>query len=42
MSRGEYAEAESVLKTAEQKCIQSLEDDGVPEDEIEDEVSIIR
>jgi signal recognition particle subunit SRP72 len=42
VGKGQFAEAESILLDAEKECVQTLEEDGVPEEEIEDEVSIIR
>lgn len=40
--RGILIEAEKKLRAAEKMCRESLEEDGVPEDEIEDELGIIR
>ncbi|XP_043269897.1 signal recognition particle subunit SRP72 isoform X2 [Venturia canescens] len=40
--RAILVEAEKKLRAAEKMCRESLEEDGIPEDEIEDELGIIR
>ncbi|XP_047114553.1 signal recognition particle subunit SRP72 [Schistocerca piceifrons] len=42
ISRGQYQEAEKKLKIAEKLCRESLEDDGASEEDIEDELGIIK
>jgi len=42
IGRGEYAEAEKKLRVAEKMCKEMLEDDGASEEDIEEEVAIIK
>lgn len=41
-NRGKYLEAEKKLRTAEKMCRETLEDDGASEEEITEEIDVIR
>lgn len=42
IAQRQYQEAEKKLKIAEKLCRESLEEDGVSEEDIEDELGIIK
>lgn len=42
VGRGQFADAERKLKVSEKLCRESLEEDGTGEEEIEDELRIIK
>lgn len=42
LGEGKLTEAEAQLRQAETLCRKSLEDDGVPEEDIEDELALIK
>ncbi len=42
LGEGKNAEAEAMLRRAETLCRKSLEEDGATEEEIEDELTLIR
>lgn len=42
VGRGQFTDAEKKLKVSEKLCRESLEDDGTGEDDVEDELRIIK
>lgn len=41
-NKGNFNEAEKKLKVCEKMCRESLEDDGMSEEEMQDEIAVIR